>query len=402
MFGKNLSLMGLSFLVLAVTLSSLNCSKEIDENAIRIGAIVSMTGMNAMTGAEQRWAYEQAVADINKKGGVYVKELDENMPIKLIFADDKSTPDQGAAAIERLIRINNIDLALSSNVTPINIAAGTKCEQYKVYFQIVCSWLDFIEKENFKWVSDMFASSYESSRTPFLIWQSLPEDQRPLRPALMMEDNLDGQGFGEGFKKFAQEYGYQFAVDDPYAPGSKNFSSHILKWKAAGVDALIWLGSPTDGITLLRQMKEQDVKMKYIHGWKGFWPTEFVEDLGEDADYIIHDGFWTEKSGAPGAQELGERFRKEFKKDSVSVGLYYANPQILAMAIEKAGSYKSEKVRDAVFGGEFKGTLMGDVKFNDRGLAFKPLIALQWWNGERMPVYPPLPRVWDLKLAPVK
>ncbi len=304
--------------------------------------------------------------------------------------------------MERLIRINKIDLALSSNVTPINIAAGTKCEQYKVYFQIVCSWIDFIEKENFKWVSDMFASSFESARTPFLIWQSLPKDQRPRRPALMMEDNLDGQGFGAGFKTFAQEYGYQFAVDEPYAPGSKNFSSHILKWKASGVDALIWLGAPTDGITLLRQMKEQDLKLKYIHGWKGFWTTEFVNDLGKDANYIIHDGFWTEKSGAPGAKELGERFRKEFKKDSVSVGLYYANPQILAMAIEKAGSYKSEKVRDAVFGGEFKGTVMGDAKFNDKGLAFKPLIALQWWNGERMPVYPPVPGVWELKLAPVK
>ncbi len=398
---NKLSFISLPVLVLAVALSCYNCSKEVDEDAIRVGAIVSMTGMNAMTGAEQKWAYEQAVADINKNGGVYVRELDKKMPLKLIFADDKSLPDQGAAAMERLIKMNNIDLALSGNVTPINIAAGTKCEQYKVFFQIVCSWLDFIEKENFKWVTDMFSSSSEAARVPFMIWESLPEDQRPKRPALMMEDNLDGQGFGEGFKKFAKEYGYKFAVDEPYAPGSKNFSSHILRWKAAGVDSLLWLGSPTDGITLLRQMKEQDLKLKYIQGWKGFWPTEFVEDLGSDADYIIHDGFWTEKSGAPGAQELGERFREQFKRDSVSVGLYYANPQILAMAIEKAGSYRSEKVRDAVFGGEFKGTVMGDVKFNDKGLAFKSHIALQWWNGERMPVYPQVPGLWDVKLAPM-
>jgi ABC-type branched-subunit amino acid transport system ATPase component len=34
------------------------------------------------------------------------------------------------------------------------------------------------------------------------------------------------------------------------------------------------------------------------------------------------------------------------------------------------------------------------------GLTFKPLIAMQWWNGERMPVYPPVPSVWKLKLAP--
>ncbi len=404
MIGKKfLSWSGL-FLLLSALCLTLFCGGKTGEKGemILVGAVNSLTGMNAMTGAEQKWAYEQAVADINKNGGVFVKELNKKLPIKLIFADDKSTADQGAAAMEKLIKVDKIDLALSTNITPINIAAGTVAEKYKVYFQIVCSWLDFIEKENFKWVSDMFTSAPEAARTPYLIWQSLPQDQRPKRPALMVEDNQDGQGFGMGFKAFAKEYGYKFAVEEPYAPGTKDFSSWILKWKAAKVDALLWLGSPTDGITLLRQMKEQNCKLKYIHGWKGFWPTEFVKDLGKDANYILHDGFWAEKSGAPGAKELGERFKKEFKRDSVSVGLYYANPQILAMAIEKAGSYKSEKVRDVIFGGAtFKGTMMGDVTYNKKGLAFKPLIALQWWDGERMPVYPPVP-TWKLKLAPDK
>ncbi|MBN2041295.1 MAG: amino acid ABC transporter substrate-binding protein [Spirochaetes bacterium] len=394
---------GLLFFVLTVSLVSLDCSRSKAGDEIRVGAIVSITGMNAMTGAEQKWGYEQAVADINKNGGVFVKEMNKKIPIKLIFADDKSTPDQGAAAMERLIKSDKIDLALSSNITPINIAAGTKCEQYKVYFQIVCSWLDFIEKENFKWVSDMFTSAPGAAEVPYQMWEGLSRDQRPGRLALMMEDNQDGQGFGNGFKSFAKKYGYKFYVDDPYAPGTKDFSSWILKWKAAKVDALLWLGSPTDGITLLRQMKEQNCRLKYIVGFKGFWPTEFVEALGKDANYIIHDGFWAEKSGAPGAEELGQRFKKEFKRDSVSVGLYYANPQILAMAIEKAGSCKSEKVRDIVFSGaEFKGTMMGDVKYNKKGLAFKPLLELQWWDGERMPVYPPVPNIWKIKLMPVE
>ena len=302
--------------------------------------------------------------------------------------------------MERLIKVNKIDLALSSNITPINIAAATVCEKYKVYYAIVTSWLDFIEKENFKWVSDLFTTTTDASQTPFKIWETLPKDQRPKNPALMVEDNQDGQGFGNGFRGFLKHYGYKFAVDEPYAPGSKDFSSHILKWKAAKVDALLWLGSPTDGITLLRQMKEQNFRIPYVHGWKGFWPREFEKAMGKDINYIIHDGFWSDSLGAPGAKELQERFVKQFKSDTVSVGLSYANPQILAMAIEKAGSYKSEKVRDAVFGGEFKGTMMGDVKYNAKGLCFSPLLALQWWDGQRMPVYPANPKIWTLKLAP--
>jgi branched-chain amino acid transport system substrate-binding protein len=384
--------------VLVTCLLSFSGISAAERTEIRVGTVNSLTGLNAMTGKEHRWGYKQAVADINAKGGVYVKELGKKLPIKLIFADDKSMPDQAAAAMERLIKLDKIDLALSSNITPINIAAGTVCEKYGVYYQIVVSWIDFIEKEKFKWVAAMFTDTGSAAKSPFLIWEALPKDQRPKRPALLMEDNQDGQGFGMGFKHWAKEYGYKFVIDSPFAPGTKDFSSHILKYKAAKVDAILTLIPPTDGITLLRQMKEQNLNVPYIHGWKGFWTREFEGTLGKDANYIIHDGFWSDKLGAPGATQLQERFKKDFGQDSVSVGLSYANPQILAMAIERAGSIKSAKVRDVVFGGEFKGTMMGDVKYNEKGLAFKPFLALQWWNSERMPVYPIAPDVWKLKL----
>ena len=388
------------FCLLTACCLSVNGLSAAERTEIRIGTINSLTGLNAMGGKEHRWAYETAIADINAKGGVYVKSLGKKLPLRLIIADDKSAAADAAAAMERLIKLDKIDFGLSTDVTPLNIAAATVCEKYQRYFQIVISWLDFIEKENFKWVSDMFTDTARASALPFWVWETLPEEQRPKRPALLVEDNQDGQGFGMGFKKWAKEYGYKFVVDEPFTPGTKDFSSHILKYKYANVDALLVLCPPTDGITLLRQMEEQNLSIPYIQGYKGFWPREFVKAMGDASNYIIHDGFWSDKLGAPGAKELQEKFVKDFGRDSVNIGLSYANVQILAMAIERAGEVDSAKVRDEVFGGEFKGTMMGDVKYNEKGLAFTPLIPMQWWNGERMPVYPPNPAVWTLKLKP--
>ncbi|MCF8094680.1 MAG: amino acid ABC transporter substrate-binding protein [Desulfobacteraceae bacterium] len=372
-----------------------------ERSEIRVGALVSMTGMNAMTGAEQKWAYEQAVEDINNDGGVYVEEYGKKLPINLIFADDKSQAADAASAMERLIKQQNIDLALSTNITPLNIAAATVCDKYEVFYSITCSWLEPVAAENFEFASDFFTSTRGAAEMPFLIWEEyLPEDKRPSRPALMMEDNRDGQAFGDSFRKLAKEHGYEFVVDDPYTPGSKDFSSHTLKFKSAGVDALLWLGSPTDGIMFMRQMRESNLKIPYIHGWKGFWPSEFINTLGENANYVIHDGFWTERNKQPGAARLGKLYREEHDKDSVSVGLYYANVQVLAEAIEKAGSIDSRKVRDTVFGGEFKGTVKGDIKFNENGICEVPLVALQWWNKERVPVWPTVPGVSKLRLPP--
>jgi branched-chain amino acid transport system substrate-binding protein len=353
-----------------------------------------------MTGNQQKWAYERAVFDINAEGGVYVKDLGKKLPIRLVFADDKGTAAEGAAAMEKLIKLQKVDFALSSNITPINIAAGTVAEKYKKFFFITSSWLDQIGDQKFKWCSDFFFSTVTASQSPFDVWkEQKPKAEHPKAIWLMMEDNPDGQGFASGFRGHAKNLGYTIAVDEPYTPGTKDFTPSILKAKARKCDSLLWLGFPPDSITLIRQIKEQGLNLKYIHGYKGFWPTEFYQTLGKDSNYIIHDGFWAETLPYPGCKELGQLFKDTFGMDSVNVGLYYANPWVLKQAVEKAGSIESAKVRDVMFSGQFtaKGTTMGDLKFNDKGLHLTPILALQWMDGKRLPVYP---KVYDLKWVP--
>jgi branched-chain amino acid transport system substrate-binding protein len=354
---------------------------------IVIGVVNSTTGENALNGAEQKWAQEKAVEDINAKGGVNVGG--KQMKLKLVFADDKSSPEGAAAAMERLAKINGVTLALGSNTTPYNLAAATVAEKYKVYYHINTSWIDFIEAENFTLVSDVFEAAALAAEAPFKIFESMPEGDRPQALATLMEDNPDGQGFGGGFKAFADQYGYDMKLQESYTPGTKDFSSTILKLKQNNVEAVLWLGSPPDSITLVRQMKEANYAPKYLHGWKGFWTQEFQSSLGKDANFIIHDGFWSEDLPYPGAKELGQAYRDSHGGlDSVSIGLPYAAVQVLAQAIENAGSAEPMDVRDAVWGQEFKGTTMGDVTYSDKGTAHKPFLALQWIDGERKIVYP--------------
>jgi branched-chain amino acid transport system substrate-binding protein len=397
---KFLTWLGLFFLLLTVCLIPFSGVSAAAKTEIIVGAINSLTGVNVMTGEQQKWAYERAVFDINAQGGVYVKELGKKLPIRLVFVDDKSTPAEGAAAMEKLIKLNKVDFALSSNITPINIAAGTVAEKYKVFFFITSSWLDQIGDQKFKWCSDFFFSTVSASASPFDVWKvQKPKDEHPKAIWLMMEDNPDGQGFASGFRGHVKNLGYTIAVDEPYTPGTKDFTPSILKAKAAKCDALLWLGFPPDSITVIRQIKEQGLNLKYVHGYKGFWPTEFYQTLGKDSNYIIHDGFWAETLPYPGCKELGQLFKDTFGMDSVNVGLYYANPWVLKQAVEEAGSIKSAKVRDVMFSGKFiaKGTTMGDLNFNDKGLHLTPCLALQWMDGKRMPVNP---KVAELKWMP--
>ena len=194
--------------------------------------------------------------------------------------------------MERLAKIEGVKLALSSNTTPYNLAAATVAEKYKVFYMVNTSWIDFIEEQKYTLVADMFEAAALAAETPYKIWESMPAAERPKAVATLMEDNPDGQGFGGGFKAFADKYKYDMKLQESYTPGTKDFSSTILKLKQNNIDAVLWLGSPPDSITLVRQMKEAGYAPKYLHGWKGFWTQEFQSSLGKDANFIIHDGFW--------------------------------------------------------------------------------------------------------------
>lgn len=367
---------------------------------ILIGAPISLTGPLAADGLDQKWSYEQAVADVNSKGGIALKAAGKKLPVRLVIADDQSDPAKVTDAMERLIKVEKVDLLLSTHGGDLNMAGALAAEKYKKFYMITTLWPHMWTPKKLKWSALFFFDAGGGAEVPFKIWQTLPEKDRPKKPALVVEDSPDGQGFGGVFKAMAKKYNTPFVMDEPWAMGAKDYSAYILKMKARGADAVLLFGNPVDAITLVRQMKEQNFSVPYLHGWKGTWPYEFREALGDASNYVLADGFWSMDYPYPGAKELGERYTKQFNKSNTSVGMFYANAQVLLRAIENTGTVDSKTVRDAIVGHEFKGTVQGDVKFDAAGLALITSTANQWWQGRHMLVFPAQAGGWQLKLAP--
>ncbi len=371
---------------------------EMGEDIV-IGVINSLTGSNVLTGQEQKWAQEKAVADINAKGGI--KLADGKMhKVVLKYVDDKSQPTEGAAAMEKLIKVDGLKIVMSSNITPINQAAAQVAEINEAYYHITSSWTDeaspdgsfpgFIGGMDLKWATDMFESAADSGLVAIGAVNAMDPADRPKNFAVMTENTPDGVGFGDATKAGLEAQGWNVVSYEKFVEGNKDFSSIILKFKQANVDGVVTLIAPTDGITFVKQMKEQNWSPKYLFGYKGFWPVDFYAGLGDDANYIGYDGFWSETLPFPYAKELGQAFQDDHDGNtSVSIGLYYASAQILFAAIERAGSMDPGAVRDEVFNGSFPGTTMGDITYNDQGIADIPFLAFQWAaGGERVVLYP--------------
>jgi branched-chain amino acid transport system substrate-binding protein len=359
-----------------------------DKKEIVIGTPLPVTGIASQEGNEERWAYEEAVADLNAKGGIFVKQYNKKLPVRLVVADIESDPGKAAAAVERLVKIDKCDLLLSSFAANFVMPTAVAAEKFKIYYHGNTCFPVVWRGAKLKWSTIHFFELDKGAEVPFEILKSMPAADRPTKFALLMEDTADGRAFGGGLAEAAKKFNWEIVLNEPLGVGAKDYSAQILKLKSKGIDGAILFAAGGDCVTFVRQMKEAGLNLKYLHGYKGTWSSDFSNALGKDANYILADGFWSEDWGYPKAKELGERYFKKFGKKSTSIGLYYADCQILWEAIEKAGTLDSAKVKQTVMTTTFKGTTMGDVKYQADGTAIFPLGGFQWYEGQLKTVYP--------------
>lgn len=355
---------------------------------IVIGTHLPLTGGLASVGQEQKWAYEIAVADINAAGGVFYKPAGKKLPVELVVFDDESDPGRAATAVERLIKQRKVDCILSGHAAAYGVITGCiTAEKYKQYYHGTACFIPLWQERNFQWSTMLFFDLVENCSIPYELWNEFPEEARPKNPAIFMEDTFDARGLATVLREQAKVYGYDIKVDINWAPGAKDFSTQIIKAKDAGVDAILVFGDVADCVTLVRQMKANNWAPKFFMGWRGTWPAEFWDAVGDAGQYVISDGHWSRTYPYPGSEELGTRFREKFGKDSVSVGAFYAVAQILFQAIEKTESLDPATLRKTVIENEYD-TVLGRIKYADDGSATYPSPAFQWLDGIQVTIWP--------------
>ncbi|MGZ3749533.1 MAG: ABC transporter substrate-binding protein, partial [Pseudobdellovibrionaceae bacterium] len=85
-------------------------SRAADRDHILIGHPAPITGPIAPFGETSLWADERVVAEINKGGGILIKELGKKLPIKVKSMDTESNPTKAAEVASKLILQDKVDL----------------------------------------------------------------------------------------------------------------------------------------------------------------------------------------------------------------------------------------------------------------------------------------------------
>ncbi len=370
--------------------------------SIKIGAVVPLTGRMASGGKDLKAGYEIAVKHINAAGGIMVKETGKKMPIELIMLDDESDPVKTTARLDKLYSVDKVVAYLGGYSSLLNVAGMSAGEKNKVPWVGVTIAVEGPFKKGFKYIFAPFSMSSDQVKGFFDVLEMIPKNERPTKIAHFEEQSDWGMECGKYVRDMAKAKGYTVVVDQKYATAANDFSSLILAAKAAGADAVFSVPSPPQSMIIVRQMKQLDFSPKVTTLIRGPDLTTYWDAMGKDANYVLSDGNWHENMPYPGNKKLVQDFHALFPQEKnigLPVGAAYAAVQILANAIEKAGSLDREKLRAAIAATDMI-TVRGPVKFRPDGTGIIKYGLRQWQNGKNELVSPSDVATAKLLVAP--
>jgi len=356
---------------------------------IEIGASIPLTGRFGSLGSQVDVGYQYAVEDINAAGGIYVEEYGTQIPLRLTVYDDESDPTKAVTKMESLFSEQQVVAYLGGAASGMHAATTAIAELHGVpYLGVSFAWWN-IHQRGYQYLFSPFPKSPDQARNVYqFLNEALAEGERPTNVAIFQEATDWGIELGGMFRADAPAFGYTVVYYEEYAPGTTDFSALILAAQAAGADMLLGMPNTPDGIAMVRQMSELGWTPKFTMLVRAPDGATWGETLGALGDYIAFFPGWHHGEDFPGVAEINARHEADFGRPAdVLVGPAYACVQVLADAIERAGTLDRDAIRDALAETDMM-TVIGQVSFNADGTGNVLNPVVQWLDGRQELVWP--------------
>lgn len=373
-------------------------AKPTAPSTIKFGASMAQTGPVAAGGQDMAIAYKVAIDHVNKAGGIYVKEFDKKIPVQLIMYDSESDPGKLTARHENLITVEKVDVMLGDYTSFLASASWPIAEKYKMPCVAGTCNVESLFDSKFQYSFCIGLDAPGQIRAFLSALDQLPEKDRPKKIGDMQQQTDWGLDCAKFLEEECSKPGspYQLAYVGKYSMMDQDFSSIILEAKNAGCDALWGVPMPDQAIAMIRQMKELNYTPKAVCFIRGPDLGNFYDIMGPDAEGMMSDGEFLPTFTYPMVKEFTESLKVVAPdlKPGGPAGMAYAAVQIMANAIERAGTLNKEAIKNAVAATDMI-TVIGPVKFikDGGGRSITSTNLMQWQDGVRKLVVGPKDQV---------
>jgi len=370
-------------------------SPKVEGDTIILGAAVSLTGKYSTNGKNTQDGYELGVKLINEMGGVRVGG--KYYRIKVIYYDDESTPARGAQLAERLINQDGVKFMLGPYSSGLTKAIAPVTEKYRIPMVEGNGADRGLFTQGYKYMFAVLSTSDQYLREAMNLAaeqaQKQGKDPKTLRVAMAFENDPFSMDVRDGVVEDAKRWGMKIVIDDKLPPELNDMAATLTKVRAVKPDILVVSGHAKGATLAVRQVSDMkvDVPMLAVTHCDA---AKVAETLGKAAEYTLCASQWDRSLSYKDrwfgtAEEYAKRFEKEFRYDPP----YQAAESTAALlvfvdAFERAGSFDTEKVREAIAKTDLQ-TFYGFVKFDATGKNIaKPMVLYQIQDGDYKVVAP--------------
>jgi branched-chain amino acid transport system substrate-binding protein len=350
-------------------------------NEALVGGAISQTGQYAEPAGRQVNSIKLWVDEVNGRGGLLGHK------IKLILLDDKSDTQTAIKLYEKLITEDKVDVLLAPYSSGITEAVANVNERYKMPFVAYGAASTPIWEKGRKYIFNIVAVAEDYQKGAMHLAKQIGVK----KVAIIGQDSLFPRQAGKGAKDWAKKLGIDVVLEENYPPKQMDFTALLQKIRAAGAEALISNSYFADSAAQLRQMREQNINFKLYSSTVGPGLPNFPEQLGNTAEYVLGFSQWEPLPNVfnlPGMKEYIEAYEKRFnEKPNYHAGGAYGALMVTEAAVKKAGSFDSEKIREAMATLDMT-TMFGRYKVDAKGMNSHEGITFQILRGQRKVVFP--------------
>jgi branched-chain amino acid transport system substrate-binding protein len=361
-------------LTLLMAASALALSVGTAKADIQIATVGPITGPNAAYGEQFKRGAEQAVADINAKGGVLGQKL------VLTIGDDVCDPKQAVTVANQMASKGII------------FVAGHFCSGSSIPASAVYNDAGILQispgSTNPKLTDDAAAKGWDNvyrvcgrdDQQGAIAGKYLIDHYKGKPIAVIDDKSAYGKGLADETTAVMNKGGLKEVIHESITTGDKDFSALISKMKAANVGVIYFGGYPTEAGLIVRQAAEQGLKAVLIGG-DSLSTTDFWGITGPVGEGTLYT-FAPDPEKKPGARAVLDEFKKGGYEPEGYTLYTYAAVQVFAEAAEKAKSTKLPDLVKALHSQAFP-TVIGPVKFDAKGdITEGGFVVWKWHDGK--------------------
>jgi branched-chain amino acid transport system substrate-binding protein len=349
------------------------------QTSVKIGYAISRTGPAAGGAAVTSIPnYELWVKEVNAAGGL--KLGDKRVPIEVVQYDDRSSAEEAAKALERLINQDKVDFILPPWGTGLNLAVGPILNKAGYPHLASTAVTDRAPELAKRWPNSfwLLGTSADASKTLVELLVKLRGEGK-IGDTVAMVSIADGFGIdlSAAARPALAAAKFKLAYDKTYPVGTQDLGPIVNEVKALNPDTFIAFSYPPDTIAITEQARISGFNPKVYYTGVGTAFPLFKQKFAANAEGVMGIGGWSGDS--PAIKDYLARHKASAvngaEPDRWASAVTFASLQMLQQAIERVGKVdRAAGIKDLQTG-SFD-TVIGKVKFENN------MPTNYWWVGQ--------------------